>query len=144
MNLVIITCPSLFSKRIPPLLYALQKSGLSALCTSMHVISGADELISSETGCQYHPQNWSSDIRSGWGAFLGNILAAQPNLADLSLYNRLSLCGEINPSSVLPPRLLTQGEKSVFHRHIYACKIISSLKEPALVIEDDATILEKL
>jgi len=142
MIILIITCPSLYPKRVPRLLDALHQSGLSTLCSSTHIISGSDEFISLETECYYVPQNWSSDIRAGWGAFLGNILAIQPNSADLSLSDRLSLFGETHPSLSLPPRLLTQAEQSVFRRHIYACKIVTCLGEPALVLEDDATILE--
>jgi hypothetical protein len=142
MILLIITCPSLYPTRVPRLLDALRQSGLSALCSSTHIISGSDEFISLETECHYVPKNWSSDIRAGWGAFLGNILATQPKSADLSLCDRLSLSSKIHPSVALPPRLLTQGEQSVFRRHIYACKIVTSLGEPALVLEDDATILE--
>ena len=141
MNLIIITCPSLYSDRAPHLLENVQHSRLGRLCSSSHIVSGSDQSVAAQTPCNYTPHEWSDDIETGWEAFLGNIIGVQKNSLGISSSHAKSLVDTCDISSAFPSRFLTDGEKSVFYRHIYACKIASSMKESAIVLEDVAHIL---
>mgnify|MGYP007063851794 CR=1 FL=1 len=73
MNIIIITCPHLFSKRLPTLFESIYKLKLEEFIDDIHIINMNDELLNEMHLIQYHPSQWTSDIQKGWPAFYYNI-----------------------------------------------------------------------
>ncbi|WP_170952891.1 glycosyltransferase family 25 protein [Synechococcus sp. UW179B] len=84
----------------------------------------------------YRPDQWASDIESGWDFFKENI---STRILNTTIYTEKS-SNSLGPSGFFPPRLLTKSEQSVAMRHILAIKATARSNIPCIILEDDALI----
>lgn len=139
MNVIIVSCPQLASKRLWKQLAQLNRAIESGLITSLHIISMDDSEANRLSASRYIPERWSNEIAIGWEFFKENICAQ-------SQYKNMKGDVEeylLSADHCFPSRQLTQSEHSVTFRHILAIKHISMASSPCLVLEDDALVCEE-
>ncbi len=132
MKVFILTCPSLASQRLIPMMRQLLPLIDDGLIDDIEIISGTDEALAEELGIDYDRTRWQLDIEKAWDIFHGNILSSQ------NISKKVSL--NLTATQAIPERALTQSEHSIAMRHIKAIKEIEKQPNTCLDLEDDVII----
>ena len=134
INIIIITCPKLVSKRLNPLIQLLNTSFAKGIISNFQVIVDDDiNLLHEFPEFMYMPDFWHIHIQKGWLHYLENLVMVNSSNV-ISKYSYIDLDKE----TLFPKRDLTKVERSIIYRHYKAWKISSQQKGMTLILEDDA------
>ena len=139
MNIIILTCPQLSSRRVPVQVLQLIGAISRGLISNVHIICMDDSKALHLAKVPYKPDQWTSDIAVGWSSFKENIKAQIEMNAIFNCFPNEPLLHEI-----FPFRKLTVSEHSITYRHVIAINKIALSTSPCLVLEDDALIEDEL
>ena len=141
MNIIIVTCPSLIASRLAPQINQLISTLTSSQSIdSLHIITSVDDKYS-QTISNYHPELWTSQIKSIAPFLYANLLTTSSSLSSPSntdIFYESSY--ESDVYKYFPPRELTAVEHSIIARHFHALRLASSFSGRSLILEDDALI----
>jgi len=131
LDLIIITCPRLASKRLGNSIEQLLLPISHGLINTVTLITGSEYNYERTLGIAFRKSLWYDHLEVGWDHFRENIIYS-PQLRGTN--------EAVLKDLYFRSRSLTKNERSICYRHIYAWHLAASRDCPVLILEDDIHI----